>query len=203
MPSYPVRPILILVMAMIGGAISGLFFSAVPVLQAQSTSPLTIQPDTGRIGVGTMTPNDKLDVAGTLRILSGSNPVRFTSGWTGFPDAVTNQAEISNDTITYKTLMIVGNRSAGPVRRVSVWDRLEVNGTFTTTGNVGVGTIVPAQKVDVAGNMNVSGAYYRGGVAGFTGVVSGGTCSGVSLDIRGGIIVAAVSWDNCPVPSGG
>jgi Chaperone of endosialidase len=57
-----------------------------------------------------------------------------SSGWTGFPDAVTNQAEISNDTGTYKTLMIVGNRSAGVGRRVSVWDRLEVNGSAFKPG---------------------------------------------------------------------
>src|SRR5256886_13541639 len=35
-----------------------------------------------------------------------------------------NRAEISNDTGTYKTLMIVGNGSAGQGRRVSIWDRL-------------------------------------------------------------------------------
>jgi hypothetical protein len=65
---------------------------------------------------------------GQLQILADSNPVRFTAGWTGFPDGITNGAEISNDTGTYRTLMIVGNRSAGIGRRVSVWDRLEVNG---------------------------------------------------------------------------
>jgi hypothetical protein len=87
----------------------------------------------GNVGVGTATPNDRLDVAGNLRILTGSNPVRFTEAWSGFPDTATNQAEIANDTGTYKSLMIIGNRSAGLTtpgggRRVSVWDVLEVNG---------------------------------------------------------------------------
>jgi hypothetical protein len=78
--------------------------------------------------------NGGMDVTGNVEFLSTSNPIRVSSGWTAFPDPVTNKAEISNDTGTYKTLMIVGNRSAGLGRRVSVWDRLEVNGTLLVTG---------------------------------------------------------------------
>jgi hypothetical protein len=113
----------------------------------------------GNVGIGTTGPNDKLDVAGNLRVLTGSNPIRFTASWTAFPDAATNQAEISNDTGSYKTLMIVGNKSNdGSTRRVSVWDRLEVNGNFITTGNVGIGTTTPAYKLDVqGGQINTSG----------------------------------------------
>src|SRR5918993_86866 len=33
----------------------------------------------GSVGIGTPTPADRLDVAGNLRILTGSNPIRFTS----------------------------------------------------------------------------------------------------------------------------
>ncbi|HEX2171131.1 MAG TPA: tail fiber domain-containing protein, partial [Dehalococcoidia bacterium] len=89
------------------------------------------------VGIGTINPStaDRLDVAGSLRVLTGGNPIRITSTWSDFPNAAINQAEISNDTGAFKTLMIVGNRSAGlsgpgPGRRVSVWDILEVNGTL-------------------------------------------------------------------------
>jgi hypothetical protein len=78
--------------------------------------------------------NGRMDVTGNVEFLSGSNPIRVSSGWTAFPDAVTNQAEISNDTGTYKTLMIVGNKSQGVGRRVSIWDRLEVNGSAFKPG---------------------------------------------------------------------
>jgi hypothetical protein len=81
---------------------------------------------------------DKMVLAnnGQLQILADSNSIHFTAGWSAFPDAVTHRAEISNDTGGFKTLMIVGNRSAGLGRRVSVWDRFEVNGTFVNNSSI-------------------------------------------------------------------
>ncbi|HEX8113249.1 MAG TPA: hypothetical protein VF516_36210 [Kofleriaceae bacterium] len=78
---------------------------------------------------------------GYVDVVADGNPIRFTSFWTGFADSATNRAEISNDTGGYKTLMIVGNKSAGHERRVGVWDRLDVNGSFWVNG---------AQKFDLA-----------------------------------------------------
>ncbi|ACL75867.1 tail fiber domain-containing protein [Ruminiclostridium cellulolyticum] len=90
----------------------------------------------GNVGIGTVNPNDKLDVSGYTRLLSGSNPIRFTSSWSGFPDFAENQAEICNDTTNFKSLMIVGNKSGKQGRKVSIWDRLEVNGTLNVSGDV-------------------------------------------------------------------
>ena len=81
-------------------------------------------------------------IRGQTTILTGSNPIRFSSSWTGFPDDKTNGAEICNDTDFHKTLMIIGNKSAsgtGGGRRVSVWDILEVNGTFRVQSPIGLG----------------------------------------------------------------
>ena len=76
---------------------------------------------------------DALAVTGNARL--GANPVKVSGGWSGFPDAAPNQAEIANDTGSYKTLMIVGNKSGGGnVRRVGIWDQLDVNGTMNVTG---------------------------------------------------------------------
>ncbi|HEU0015552.1 MAG TPA: hypothetical protein VFQ45_17885 [Longimicrobium sp.] len=108
-------------------------------IQSQGKPTLALNPRGGSVGVGTEAPQDRLHVHGALRILSDSNPVRFTSGWSGFPDQAPNQAEIANDTGSYKTLMLVGNKSAGGPRRVSVWDRLEVNGTLAVTSDTALG----------------------------------------------------------------
>lgn len=89
--------------------------------------------DQGNVGIGT--PKAKLQVAGDLQV--GSNPIKLTSGWSGFPDSpnpVTG-AEISNDTGSYKSLMIVGNRSSG-ARTVTIWDRLKVNGPLVVHGQI-------------------------------------------------------------------
>lgn len=104
------------------------------------------------VGIGATSPQDPLDVAGAVRFNSSSNPLRITSAWSGFPDGANNRAEISNDTGTYRTLMIVGNKSNdGSTRRVSIWDRLEVNGNQLVTGNLQVNGVL------TAGNINVSG----------------------------------------------
>ncbi|MDD5320320.1 MAG: tail fiber domain-containing protein [Methylococcales bacterium] len=106
-------------------------FTVGPLKGKSFDAKLTVQDD-GKVGIGTSTPADTLEVAGNLRV--GKNPLRFTSSWSTFPDNATNQAEICNETKDFKTLMIVGNRSAGPERRVSVWDWLDVKGTLEVTG---------------------------------------------------------------------
>lgn len=108
----------------------------------------------GKVGLGTPSPDDPLEVAGEVKVLKGSNPIRFTSGWSGFPDTgnVTNQAEISNDTNNYKALMIVGNRSNdSKTRRVLVYDRLEVNATLHATSSVSIGMADNSQSLVVTG----------------------------------------------------
>ncbi|WP_157270367.1 hypothetical protein [Azohydromonas aeria] len=84
-------------------------------------------PETVRLRIGNVD-RAVLEKDGRFTFNFSSNGLRISDGWTSFPDSANNRAEISNDIGTYKTLMIVGNKSAGLGRRVSVWDRLEVNG---------------------------------------------------------------------------
>jgi hypothetical protein len=113
-----------------------------------STKLLTLTGPTGVAVQGPTSGQDALDVNGSLKVASGSNPVRITGAWSGFPDGANNRAEISNDTGTYKTLMIVGNKSGdGKTRKVSVWDRLEVNGAAHVNGSAAV-----------TGSMTIGGA---------------------------------------------
>jgi hypothetical protein len=83
---------------------------------------------------------DALYVEGNMRVGPDTNQLKFSSSWSGFPDGVTTNSEISNDVSAYKTLMIVGNRSAGGVRRVGVWDHLDVNGSAAVTGVLAAST---------------------------------------------------------------
>jgi hypothetical protein len=60
---------------------------------------------------------------------SMTNNIRFSSKWDGkWTDNKRCGAEICNDTTGFRTLMIVGNQSAGGPRTVSVWDKLKVMG---------------------------------------------------------------------------
>ncbi len=101
-------------------------------------------PETVRFRIGNVD-RAVVEKNGNFTLNASSNMMRVTDGWTGFPDTATNRAEIANDTGTYKTLMIVGNKSAGLGRRVSVWDRLDVNGShIVNNGSMWVQTGVPS-----------------------------------------------------------
>jgi len=113
-------------------------------VQEQSENPSLLHASTDHVDPAVANAGDNLDVAGELQILANSNPLHFTSVWRGWPSVGANHAEITNDTTEYKTLMIVGNYSAGGgQRRVSVWDRLEVNGNLSTTADVDVANVNP------------------------------------------------------------
>ena len=107
----------------------------------------------GGVGVGTVAPEDKLHVHGALRILTDTNPIRFTAGWSGHADA--NKAEIANDTGSYKKLMILGNTSGGGgVRRVGVWDELAVHGKLFVDNDI---VLAASKSFYSPGRMHING----------------------------------------------
>jgi hypothetical protein len=108
----------------------------------------TIGRDMGWGGIAAVNVQGGLQVNGQTNILTDSNPIRFSSKWTKFPDDKTNGAEICNDTDYHKTLMVVGNKSNGGGRRVSIWDILEVNGTCMANGSFQVNNNGNAFKID-------------------------------------------------------
>ncbi|HMW51541.1 MAG TPA: tail fiber domain-containing protein [Rhodocyclaceae bacterium] len=121
----------------------------------RSGHPLSlVQAGTVRARLATATAQGGSET-GLLDLFPAGSPLRISHGWTSFPDANALAAEICNDTQIYKTLMLVGNRSNGGVRRVSVWDRLEVNGPLTAQG-VDVSAGVPD-------HISTDGSFYRWG----------------------------------------
>ncbi len=104
-----------------------------------------------------------LNVEGNVAANTKGNTINLTSNWQGTPDSATNIAEISNDTGTYKTLMLVGNRSAGGPRRVSVYDKLEVNGNLTITGSQNKLEVDEQSSANVrCANLNIGHSSRRG-----------------------------------------
>ncbi len=81
-----------------------------------------------------------------------NNKLRFSNKWTGWPDNAKDQAEISNDP-AFGKLMIVGNKSSGEgIRKVGVWDHLDVHGNQYTTGTTKAKTIMGDDRIQTTNN---------------------------------------------------
>jgi hypothetical protein len=97
---------------------------------------------TGKLTVSDALINATLTAGGDTTIngvLTATKPatisdIRLSKGWTNYPGSAPDHSEISNDVDQNKTLMIVGNTSAGGARRVGMWDDVTVNGNLTVTG---------------------------------------------------------------------
>ena len=82
------------------------------------------------------------------------NKMSFSSSWSGYPDNAIDQSEISNDTSSFKQLMIVGNKSAGAERRVGVWDSLAVHGNLNADANIVGKNVQGTNSVTAGPNAN-------------------------------------------------
>ena len=102
---------------------------------------------TGGVAVGS-----SMKVEGNLQanIINTGSYDPYYSRW----DSVTGDggASIVNDNYSYKTLMIVGNNSAGGDREVKVWDHLSVASKLRVGGSASV-----ASNLTVNGNLHTKG----------------------------------------------
>ena len=108
--------------------------------------------------------NDTGDVmTGTLGI-SGTNVIEFGSGIVGKDS---NAGKIGYQTFTTGCLDVVGAGTSSTDRRVRIWDKLgvgtnpadttlQVAGTGSFTGSVGIGTTTPRAILDVSGDIITS-----------------------------------------------
>jgi hypothetical protein len=116
---------------------------------AKLTDALSVSSE-GKVGIGTTTPDAKLDVRGG--IYAGNSDIYFTKtdhnhigigNTTGFA-AIENAAN-------FGALMILGRAGTSKGRYVRLWDYLQVNGSLDVTGKVGIGTTNPTAKLEVIG----------------------------------------------------
>ncbi len=109
-----------------------------------------------KIGIGTDIPGGKLDVRGDIR--AGNSDIYFTKvdhnhtgiGNTAGLAAIENAAD-------YGALMILGRAGTPKGRNVRLWDYLQINGSMDITGNVGIGTTNPGERLDVSGTIRLYG----------------------------------------------
>ena len=107
------------------------------IIGAGNATRMTVLSSSGNVGIGTMTPGDRLEIAGGNQIMGNNSAVYFRDN-TG---ALTNSMYLVGDSSNRL------NIGAGNTTRV----------TIASSGNVGIGTASPAAMLHIAGNAQVDG----------------------------------------------
>ncbi len=103
----------------------------------------------GNVGIGTTTPTTKLDVAGQVKIVDGTQGSAkvLTSDSTGL-------ASWQAVPVIPETDPKVGSLTTNQLPK---WNGTSLtDGTITDNGSVGIGTTTPAAKLDVSGNVKIA-----------------------------------------------
>jgi hypothetical protein len=135
-----------------------LTFRTGDLFSGQEREQMRVTPD-GRVGIGTSSPEDALDVAGTIRARGG---IRFDDG-----TVLTSAREVSKTNLVSAGAMSTGSvptanaSGTGTANKLPKW--LDGSGTLGDSvvseagGNVGVGVNNPGDLLEIAGAANSSG----------------------------------------------
>jgi hypothetical protein len=150
------------------------------------TNTLFVNASNNRVGVGTTTPSSTLDVAG------GINATQFKTGGTatntaGFTNSVYLESNVPSLTFS-NTGTSLGKYTLGTTTgNFGIWNNNTNNYPLyiNSSNNVGIGTITPQAKLDVAtGNDGVSAIFSS----------ANGPNNFNSIQLRGGTLGSSVNW---------
>jgi len=161
-------------------------------------TPTNTFPTTGNTGIGTTSPAWKLDITtGTT-----DDALRFTQ--TGYGSS---RIILKNTTTGGREWSInsLGNGNAHGAGHFAIYDLTNTTNRFFisgSTGNIGIGTTSPAQKLDVSGNINTNGILTVG-----TGFIIDGTANTFKNTAWAGtgnrLILSDATGKITPLPQGG
>jgi hypothetical protein len=111
---------------------------------------ITVMPNQGNVGIGTTSPTSKLTINGNTHIIGGGTPSSGVglemqySGNTSYIGSYDRNFGVYKDIFFYSANTIFEN---GGLERMRI----------TSSGNVGIGTTSPSEKLHISGNTLVTG----------------------------------------------
>jgi hypothetical protein len=149
---------------------TGAYYIDVSNYNATAAYDLVLQPYLGNVGIGTTAPTHKLTVGGYSNV-DAANKLAIGDN-AGYQALI--YMESANETLTIENTSDYAGRAT--IFKDNGTERMRIN----SSGNVGIGTSSPSQKLDVNGSVNIPNDYSYGfGGAGSNTYISGNNASNI------------------------